>query len=743
MFNGSRVGRFSTPTRIYIGLAFLIGAIVIPSGVFVINTAMGIQPGFILPFLERSSLSLMMIWTAWLWLSYKKSVFMDVIAGILTILFPVIIISLSWIFPNNNISYNGSPADIIWHFLVILCSLIFTIFLLRSQAPVGAYGVGMMLLILTGFTLSLVFISNEGDVSGAARLGMLSAFPLLPVLAYRQEHLASQTMPPSTFDEVMALSKVPPLPERIIDWMDAAGNSEPIRLQEDFARLLCQSANATACVFLRPSERPGILHLTSGYDLRNRAWIESKELSVESIPQTYDHVKNNTQAVIKKNGNQPSEIDKFSSWLRIDDINAMAILPVKDTSVIWGSAILFRISSVPSFSAEDLQIYSRTMAALTNVFRNAESWKKGKVDIARLTNEINNLNEKNQVLLNNLESTRMAAVQVWPEPDLNQILTLQQASQSEIDRIQSENKLLLMALAEEREGKPPLESNNQALAMEIELRETRKDLTRLQNLLEETQRKVLEMEKRPSLSVNSVEKLRKYFALTKQIRDPLAAINGYVDLLMSKNEEDIIDPNEKKSLKSMHSSLKKLHLIMEGIDALDISQSGVIDLEPESMEMFSAIDQAISSISPALSQKGISLRLQLPDTLPPMQTYHEALQKVIVYLLRNAGKATPPNGTVELSVETHDEPPEPYLILGVTDGGGGIAPDDLKKVFTATPQMGHSIPGLGETGSGLTAAKTLIEAHGGRIWIDSVQGVSTTISVLLPVEKREPQGLYE
>jgi len=154
------------------------------------------------------------------------------------------------------------------------------------------------------------------------------------------------------------------------------------------------------------------------------------------------------------------------------------------------------------------------------------------------------------------------------------------------------------------------------------------------------------------------------------------------------------------------------------------------------MDLANAIDQAVETISASFMEKEISLKLDLPPILPFIFTYHEALKKVIIYLLQNAGKVTPRSSSVELRVEVHEESAEPYLMLEVTDHGGGVAVEDIHRVFsTLEVEQGKVIPGVGEVNGGLVASKTLIEAHGGRIWVDSEPGISTTYSVLLPIQK--------
>jgi two-component system NtrC family sensor kinase len=294
-------------------------------------------------------------------------------------------------------------------------------------------------------------------------------------------------------------------------------------------------------------------------------------------------------------------------------------------------------------------------------------------------------------------------------------------------------------LAEQREDLKPTSGGSHSENIAHELESARNDLSHLQNLLNDSNLHIKEMEKRTTFSVDSIERLREFHTLTTQIRNPVAAITGYVDLLLTDNETQKDNPENQSTLENLKSSLDRLRKIMDNLAEINVLESGVIDMEPESMDLSSAIDQAISHASPSLSEKGISIKLNLPESLPAMQTYHEALQKVIIHLLQNAGKTTPPNGTVEIRMDIHEESSEPYLLLEISDGGGGIAPEYLNKVFLPADQRnGQPIQGLGETGNGLSVSKTLVEAHGGRMWVDSNPGIGTTFSVLLPIKINKP-----
>jgi signal transduction histidine kinase len=151
------------------------------------------------------------------------------------------------------------------------------------------------------------------------------------------------------------------------------------------------------------------------------------------------------------------------------------------------------------------------------------------------------------------------------------------------------------------------------------------------------------------------------------------------------------------------------------------------------------IDNAMSYTSSQIREKNISLHLDLPKNVAPIYADREALQQILIHLLQNAGAASPSEGTVHLRVQMKVEEGKEYVLIQVTDTGGGIPAEDVGRVFTRLYRADNVlIQGVGDTGVGLSIAKTLTEAQKGRIWVDSKPGVGSTFSVLLPIAKTAP-----
>jgi len=122
-----------------------------------------------------------------------------------------------------------------------------------------------------------------------------------------------------------------------------------------------------------------------------------------------------------------------------------------------------------------------------------------------------------------------------------------------------------------------------------------------------------------------------------------------------------------------------------------------------------------------------------------VQADRDSLYQIILNLLSNASQCSKVKTEilVRAQLEEHDSQIEElpsYLLVSITDTGGGISPQDQNRVFQRLYRADNPlINGLGETGVGLSIAKTLVEANGGRIWVESEMGAGSTFSFILPL----------
>jgi signal transduction histidine kinase len=148
----------------------------------------------------------------------------------------------------------------------------------------------------------------------------------------------------------------------------------------------------------------------------------------------------------------------------------------------------------------------------------------------------------------------------------------------------------------------------------------------------------------------------------------------------------------------------------------------------------SIIKEALDETGSQIRAKRITLNVEFPDNLPPVPVDRESLGQILARLLANAGAVSPLQGTMHLRIQQKTEDGREYLLLQVSDTGGGIPAEDLPRVFNPLYRE-TDVParGVGESGMGLFIAKMLTEAQNGRIWVETELGVGSTYNVLVPI----------
>jgi signal transduction histidine kinase len=224
-------------------------------------------------------------------------------------------------------------------------------------------------------------------------------------------------------------------------------------------------------------------------------------------------------------------------------------------------------------------------------------------------------------------------------------------------------------------------------------------------------------------------------SLIQEIRQPLSSIIGYTDLLMGESV-GILGALQQKFLERIKTSSERMSILLEDLLQVSQIQNGSLELAIQPIELDSVVDQVVADLRNLIREKSLSLRVDFPNDLPKMNADRAAVQHIIMHLVQNAREVTPQDGTITIKSRVQkSDSGSPMILLQVTDLGGGVPRDELPRVFSGIYRADHAlIPGIGDSGVGLSIAKTLVQALGGKIWVDSLPEKSTTFSVLFPVE---------
>jgi signal transduction histidine kinase/CheY-like chemotaxis protein/ligand-binding sensor domain-containing protein len=230
--------------------------------------------------------------------------------------------------------------------------------------------------------------------------------------------------------------------------------------------------------------------------------------------------------------------------------------------------------------------------------------------------------------------------------------------------------------------------------------------------------------------------------VSHELRTPLTSVLGFAKITKKRLEEKIFpitDKSDPKTIKTIDQISSNLSVVIsEGErltnlinDVLDLAkiEAGKMEWNLEAVHVPDVVERAIAATSSLFDQKNLKLERKIEENLPEISGDRDKLIQVVVNLLSNAVKFTN-SGAVTCSVFQK----EGGIVVGITDTGIGIAPEDHGKVFEQFRQVGDTLTDKPKgTGLGLPICKEIVEHHNGKIWLESELGKGSTFYFMLPV----------
>jgi signal transduction histidine kinase len=229
-------------------------------------------------------------------------------------------------------------------------------------------------------------------------------------------------------------------------------------------------------------------------------------------------------------------------------------------------------------------------------------------------------------------------------------------------------------------------------------------------------------------------------SLAEEIRTPLTSIAGYTDLLLNSPGIEL-GTRQRDFLQRVRTNTERLNtLLNQLIQLASVTEVEPVQPELEMVDVREVVESAVHNVISRIQNKNLRLDMNIPDDLERLHVNREALQQIMINLLNNACQSSQPNGRIAINAATEtiatpdDNTPVGYMRLTVADSGRGISGDDRARVFDPQLRVDHPlIEGLGDTAAGLAVARTLTQAYGGRIWVDSELGQGSIFSVVFPL----------
>lgn len=237
-------------------------------------------------------------------------------------------------------------------------------------------------------------------------------------------------------------------------------------------------------------------------------------------------------------------------------------------------------------------------------------------------------------------------------------------------------------------------------------------------------------------TMRRLEKVRRDFIsnVSHELRTPLASLQALVDTLRDGALDD--PPAAQRFLDRIDVEVDKMTQMVQELLELSRVESGQAPLRMSSTPIAQIVGPAVERLQTQAERAGVTLEVALPEGLPNVLVDYERVQHVVINLVHNGIKFTPAGGSIVVSARVN-ETDTGFAVISVADSGIGIAPDDQARVFERFYKSDRSRTG-GGTGLGLAIAKHTVLAHGGRIWVESIEGEGSTFSLTLPLDDPPP-----
>lgn len=211
-----------------------------------------------------------------------------------------------------------------------------------------------------------------------------------------------------------------------------------------------------------------------------------------------------------------------------------------------------------------------------------------------------------------------------------------------------------------------------------------------------------------------------------ELRTPLTTIKGSMEGLI-----DGMLPSNEDTFQEIYREADRMERLVNDLQELSRVEAGAYDLELRPLAVSHLVDVTVQRLSRQFEEKGIVLDSNIPKGLPNVYADENRIYQVLLNLVGNALQYTPQGGHVEITADYA----EGEVFITVTDTGIGIPKEHLENIFTRFYRVDKSRSRAGGgSGIGLTISKHLVEAHGGRIWVEDNQSQKGSVfTFTLPI----------
>jgi len=235
----------------------------------------------------------------------------------------------------------------------------------------------------------------------------------------------------------------------------------------------------------------------------------------------------------------------------------------------------------------------------------------------------------------------------------------------------------------------------------------------------------------------NLDRMKSEFVATvsHELRTPLTSITMAIDILSQEVLGNVNAP-QRDMLATAKDDCDRLTKLVKQLLDLSRLESGRYEMKREEIGLPALVDEALKPLRLQFREKGIRLETHIAASTPIVSGDQQQLSWVITNLVSNALRYTPADGTVSIRSDVLDD----AIRISVSDSGRGIPSDAIEVIFDKFVQVKQSTDSIpGSVGLGLAIAKEVVEAHGGKIWVESSMGKGSTFFFTIPRSERKSQ----
>ncbi|HSF81341.1 MAG TPA: ATP-binding protein [Anaerolineales bacterium] len=739
--NHWRLTLFIQSRRTVIGLSLLLGLR------FILFVLAGfawqglVNEHALLPPVDRAIALLGIILVLWIWAFPEPSRRSDAATLILGLLaLTAFVLNLVWwMGQSGQADYNPSlPGQASEIAAALLAALGILLLLVRKPNGWG-FGAAMLALLLAGHLAVLLLPLDSGDYHGLVRLAQMAAYPLLLALPQRFP-LSQAPLGAAVYVQQPERRKYGADPQLLENLLSLSAGAGTDKLCATITHTISQAMLADVCLLVSSPDPNGDMIVQCGYDLIREQPVEGYLIAGEDAPLVASALSRGLPLRLPASSTS-TDLKAIADGFRLPRPGHLLAAPILDSlsTPLYG-LLLLSPHSERGWTTEDQDLLTSLAGSLAHLLQPERP--------GALHRELDETRQALQAALSELDELRkeqetylsMLDTDLTPgERDRNQaeslatMIAAQEETQELLASLQVENEQLRRNLLERPET-AGLATDSEHY--EGELRLALEEVASLKSALSQADQKFLLLENQQESDQLPGTRAQEIAGIVQDLRQPMSSILGYTEFLLGESV-GILGNLQRKFLERIRQSSQRINDLVQELYQFTGLENGRLAAGLSIVDPNQVIDSAIANASTQLRQKNIILRLDLPNELPPLHASQEAFQRALLGLLQNAGGATSQGGEIALSARLQsNEGHSQYLLIQVTDQGGGIPAEHASRLFSRLPHLEpEPIPGTGAQSAELTVVKILIENLGGRIWVDSSPGVGSTFSVLLPVAR--------